>query len=204
VTSATADHQGQADRQDQPLRPLRADARRNVQRVLEAAEEIFATQGLAVPIDAIAARAGVGIGTVYRHFPTKEALFKAVVLAHMKALVERATQLGTAPDPGDALFTFVAELTELAVRKRDLIDELAQAGIDTEQVSSTLKGELNEALDVLLHRAQAAGAVREDISSADVTALLMGTCMACGRTGNGDSTSRLVAIICDGLRTKMV
>ena len=80
VTSATADHQAKPIARTSLARPLRADARRNVQRVLEAAEEIFATQGLAVPIDAIAARAGVGIGTVYRHFPTKEALFKAVVL----------------------------------------------------------------------------------------------------------------------------
>ena len=77
------------------LRPLRADARRNRAKVLEAAEEVFASEGLAVPIDEVARRAGVGVGTVYRHFPTKEALFEAIVVARLEALVERAEELGT-------------------------------------------------------------------------------------------------------------
>jgi AcrR family transcriptional regulator len=181
-------------------RALRADARRNVQRVLEAAEEIFSTQGLAVPIDTIAARAGVGIGTVYRHFPTKQALFEAVVVARLQSLVTRAKQLSTASDPGDALFTFVAELVELATSKKDLHDELARAGIDSERVHSTIKDELVAAFEVLLQRAQCSGAVRLDVSTSEITALLMGTCMAAERQGDKDSTCRLVAILCDGLR----
>jgi AcrR family transcriptional regulator len=187
--------------QERP-RPLRSDARRNIDRVLNAAEEVFATQGLAVPIDAIAARAGVGVGTVYRHFPTKEALFQAVVVAHLEALVERAKQLSTEPDAGQAMFTFVAELADLAAKKKDLTDELARAGIDSEQVHSTIKDELEKAFDVLLCRAQAAGAVRSDVSSADVSTLLMGACMAACNRGSPEDAGRLVTVICDGLRAK--
>lgn len=181
-------------------RSLRADARRNVQRVLEAAEEIFSTEGLAVPIDTIAARAGVGIGTVYRHFPTKQALFEAVVVARLQSLVTRAKQLSTASDPGEALFTFVAELVELASSKKDLNDELARAGIDSERLHSTIKDELVAAFEVLLQRAQSSGAVRPDVTTSEITALLMGTCMAADRQGDKGSTCRLVAILCDGLR----
>ena len=177
----------------------RADARRNIERVLRAAEEAFATEGLAVPIDEIATRAGVGVGTVYRHFPTKEALFHAVVMVRLEELVERARQLSEAADAGAALFTFVAELVDLAVQKRDLIDELAQEGLDDE-AHAAIKAELQQAFDVLLRRAQAAGAVRCDIGSADITALLMGTCMVADRRGGREATSRLVGVICDGLR----
>lgn len=197
MTPATAD-----PRPQQEPASRRADARRNIDRVLQAAEEVFATQGLAVPIDVVAARAGVGVGTVYRHFPTKEALFQAVVVAHLKGLVERAKELAAAPDAGQALFSFVTELAELAVKKKDLTDELARAGIDTEQVHSTIKEELGAAFDLLLHRAQAAGAVREDVRSSDVVALLMGACMAADRRGSAQSTRLLVAVICDGLRTR--
>jgi AcrR family transcriptional regulator len=179
---------------------MRSDARRNVQLVLQAAEEVFSTQGLSVPIDVIAARAGVGVGTVYRHFPTKEALFQAVVVARLEALVQRAKSLSTAADPGAAMFTFVAELARLAVEKKDLTDELARAGIDSDQVHLTIKDELEGAFDLLLRRAQAAGAVREDVSSSDVTSLLMGTCMAADRRGTAAATERLVGVICDGLR----
>ncbi len=182
-------------------RPLRADARRNIDRVLRAAEEVFATEGLAVPIDEIARRAGVGVGTVYRHFPTKQALFHAVVMVRLEALVRRAKELGRAADPGPALFTFVSELVDLAVQKRDLADDMAQEGFEDE-VHAAVKGELERAFDVLLHRAQKAGEVRDDICSADVTALLMGTCMVADRHAGREATARLVGVICDGMRVQ--
>jgi AcrR family transcriptional regulator len=178
----------------------RADARRNIEKVLRAADEVFAVEGLAVPIDVVAARAGVGIGTVYRHFPTKEALFHAVVVARLEKLVERARQLSTAPDAGEALFTFMAELAEVAVHKKDLTDELGRAGIGKEKIHCAVKDQLVQAFDVLLCRAQAAGDVREDVTSAEVTALLMGTCLAAGRDASTEPAKRLVGVICDGLR----
>src|SRR5438105_699085 len=85
-------------------RHLRADARRNRQRVLEAAEAVLATHGLAAPIDEIARAAGVGVGTVYRHFPTKEALLEAIVLSHLEPILAEVRSLLTAADPGGALF----------------------------------------------------------------------------------------------------
>lgn len=179
---------------------MRADARRNIESVLRAADELFASEGLAVPIDAIATRAGVGVGTVYRHFPTKEALFKAVVVAHLESLLARAKELSTAGDPGEAMFTFLVDVAQLASEKKDLTDELARAGIDSEQVHLTVKDELERAFDVLLRRAQASGAVRSDVTTFDVTSLLMGTCMAADSRGDKESTCRLVGILCDGLR----
>ncbi|MGA3218560.1 MAG: helix-turn-helix domain-containing protein [Acidimicrobiales bacterium] len=182
-------------------RPLRADARRNVDKVLRAAEEVFATEGLAVPIDEIARRAGVGVGTVYRHFPTKQTLFHAVVMVRLEALVERAKELSRAADPGAAMFTFVSELVDLAVQKRDLADEMAQEGLEDE-VHAAVKDELQGAFSVLLQRAQEAGTVRPDICPGDVTALLMGTCLAADRHAGREATSRLVGVICDGMRAQ--
>ena len=161
-----------------PATVRRADARRNVEKVLKAAEQVFSTEGWAVPIDVVATRAGVGVGTVYRHFPTKAALFEAVVVARLEALLDRARQLATASDPGQAVFTFVAEVAELAAHKKDFADEMARAGVDSEVFHHAIKEELEHAFDVLLERAKAAGKIREDIAAADVSALVMGTCVA--------------------------
>lgn len=185
---------------DQLLRPLRADARRNRAKVLVAAEEVFASEGLSVPIDEVARRAGVGVGTVYRHFPTKEALFEAIVIARLEALVERAEELCAADDPGTALFTFISELVDLAVKKKDLTDELARAGVNSEDLIAGVKERLEHGFDVLLERAQAVGSVRGDINRTDMTALVMGTCMAANQHGCAESTQRLVGVLCDGFR----
>ena len=184
------------------LRPLRADARRNRAKLLEAAKEVFATEGLAVPIDQIARRAGVGVGTVYRHFPTKQALFEAVVLDHIEALVERGEELCTTEDPGAALFTFISELVDLAVKKKDLSDELARAGVESEQLLSGVKERLERCFEVLLERAQDSGAVRNDINGTDLTALVMGTCVAASQPGCSESTQRMVGVLCDGFRAR--
>jgi AcrR family transcriptional regulator len=182
------------------LRPLRADARRNRAKVLEAAAEVFATQGLAVPIDEVARRAGVGVGTVYRHFPTKEALFEAIVVDRLEALVERAEELSQSQEPGEAMFTFISELVQLAVEKKDLTDELARAGVESEQLLASVKERLERAFDVLLQQSQAAGVVRQDVNRSDVTALVMGCCMAASQQGCRDATPRLIGVLCDGFR----
>jgi AcrR family transcriptional regulator len=184
------------------LRPLRADARRNRAKVLEAAEELFTSEGLGVPIDEVARRAGVGVGTVYRHFPAKQALFEAIVLAHIEALVQRGEELCTAQDPGAALFTFISELVDLAVKRKDLSDELARAGVRSEQLLSGVKERLERCFEVLLERAQDSGAVRLDINRSDVTALVMGTCVAASQPGCSEATQRLVGVLCDGFRAR--
>src|SRR5215218_10822981 len=94
---------------DRP-RPLRADAARNRARVLEVAYETFAAEGLAVPIDEIARRAGVGAGTVYRHFPTKEELFRAVIQDRISRIVDDGRDLLASGHAGEALFTFLRSM----------------------------------------------------------------------------------------------
>src|ERR1700744_1694300 len=106
-------------------RSLRADAERNRQKVLEVAQATFAAEGLAVPIDEIARRAGLGVGTLYRHFPTKEVLFQAVVLGKMASMSEEARAKAGAVDPGAAFFGFLARIVEGSAVKKDLMEALS-------------------------------------------------------------------------------
>jgi AcrR family transcriptional regulator len=172
--------------------PLRADARRNRQRILDAARDAFAESGRAVPLDEIAARAGVGPGTVYRHFPTKEALFQAVIAARADDLVADARQRGTDPDPGAAFFGFLARLAAEGAAKRDTVDAIAVPG----EVREAIHG----ALSRLLRRAQAAGAVRRDITAADLIAMLKGLLLAAHEEPDPRRSARLLAVVTDGLR----
>jgi AcrR family transcriptional regulator len=181
-------------------RLLRVDARRNRLRILEAAEEVFALQGLGVPIDEVAKRAGVGVGTVYRHFPTKEALFEAVVSARIDGLIRRGEELRASQDPEAAFFAFLAELVALGVDHKDLGDEMARHEQEHPEFKAELKRRLGEALTRLLVDAQDCGAVRRDVEADDLTSLLMGTCMAASHLGSG--TDRPLAVVCDGLRVR--
>src|SRR5258708_35087835 len=115
----------------QPTRPLRADAARNRARVLEVAYDTFAAEGLSVPIDEIARRAGVGAGTVYRHFPTKEALFQAVIEDRMQRLVDDGRALLESDGPGKALFTYLRSIVlQWGAGDRGLVAALAGFAID--------------------------------------------------------------------------
>ena len=147
-------------------RPLRADAQRNRDKVLRAAQEAFAASGYGVPLDEIAAMAGVGPGTVYRHFPSKEELFEAVAAARLHDLIADARRLADDPDPGRAFFDFLSRFRQEAAAKRDLPDAIAVPG--------SLQDDLRTALDVLLYRAKQAGAVRPDVTTPDLIALLKG------------------------------
>jgi AcrR family transcriptional regulator len=142
------------------------------------------------------------VGTVYRHFPTKQALFEAIVVARIEALIERGEELCTADDPGAGLFTFISELVDLAVKKKDLSDELARAGVQSEQLLGGVKERLERCFEVLLERAQHSGAVRHDVNRTDVIGLVMGACMAANQPGCSESTQRLVGVLCDGFRAR--
>jgi AcrR family transcriptional regulator len=176
--------------------PLRADARRNRDKVLRAAREAFAASGYGVPLDEIAARAGVGPGTVYRHFPAKEALFQAVVTARVEDLIDDARARAVAGDPGGAFFGFLARIGEEAAAKRDLPDAIAIAG--------SLQDRLHAAVDVLLRRAQEAGAVRADIRTPDLIVLLKGMLASIQDASAGATDparrDRVLAVLTDGLR----
>lgn len=179
-----------------PKRELRADAKRNRERVLAIAQQVFAAEGLAVPIDEIAKRAGVGIGTVYRHFPTKEALFAAIVHDRMERLIEYATSLGNAAKPGDALFAVLDRLIEDGGHKKDLVDALTGAGVDVKVQGKETRVRLQKALDHLIKRARGAKAVRAGIDAEDVLALLAATFRASASSGS----KKLFAVVLDGLR----
>jgi AcrR family transcriptional regulator len=173
-------------------RPLRADARRNREKVLRAAHAAFAESGFGVPLDDIAERAGVGPGTVYRHFPTKEALFEAVIAARIEDLVADAKVRAEAAEPGESFFGFLARLSAEAAAKRDLSDAIAVPG--------SLRDELHTALGVLLRRAQQAGQVRTGVGTQDLIMLLKGVLAAAHDSPDPQAPGRLFAVLTDGLR----
>ena len=182
-------------------RPLRADAQRNRDRVLEAARAAFGAEGSDVSLDEIARRAGVGAGTVYRHFATKEALFEAVVFDRIAELVEGARALVDDPDPGRAWFSFIERLAREGALKRDLVETLADDGVHLQLGEAPILRALTDVLAELLRGAQRAGAVRGDIGVDDVVALLTGAAYAiCHSRGDDERTRRLLAIMYDGLR----
>lgn len=174
---------------------LRADARRNRAKVLAAAEEAFAADGLAVPLDDIARLAGVGAGTVYRHFPSKEALFQAVVLARIDQFTEEARGLAAAENPGEVFFDYFVRVIKQASLNRAICDALTESsGIG---FKADAGDDFRVAFGVLLERAQAVGAVRADIDGDDLRALMVG-CLAVERYSPG--SRHLVRVVVDGLR----
>jgi AcrR family transcriptional regulator len=177
---------------------LRADARRNRARVLRAAQEAFAAEGLSVPLDEIARRAGVGAGTVYRHFPTKEALFETIVIGRVREMGGWITEWAAAPDPGAAFFTMMTSLVENGAVKRDLIDALTAAGVDVSAGLTRERAEILKSMDVLLTRAQAAGAVRGDVDIDDLATLLGTLFLASARRGG--VPNGVLTVVLDGLR----
>ncbi|MGI5330699.1 TetR/AcrR family transcriptional regulator [Actinomadura nitritigenes] len=178
-------------------KPLRADALRNRAKVLAAAEDVFAEQGTSASTDEVARRAGVGIGTVFRHFPTKESLLEAVLVALLERLAGEARELASAADPGEAFFGFFARVVSQAATKQAVTEALAEAGVDAREATGRTGPHVKDAIGTLLERAQRAGAVRADIGPAEVTALLAGISFAAGRAGGSDDVLRIAF---DGLR----
>jgi AcrR family transcriptional regulator len=180
---------------------MRADAQRNHDKILAAAEEIFALDGVAVPIDIVAERAGVGIGTLYRHFPTKESLYEAIVVARLSELLESADDFGRRLDPAIALDAFLREFARQAAEKQDLFEALDQAGVDLKSRIAGFVDELNQHVDALRQRAVAAGTLRDDVDTNDIINLVIGTCHAAGHNGAGSKdVQRLVGVVIAGLQ----
>jgi AcrR family transcriptional regulator len=180
-------------------RPLRADAARNRARVLEVAYETFASEGLSVPIDEIARRAGVGAGTVYRHFPTKEDLFRAVVEDRIQSIVGEGRALLDTEDAGDALFTFLRSMVlQWGATDRGLAEALAGFEIDIKTALPEAEDDFLGVIGALLRAAQKAGTVRRDIDVRDVKVILVG-CQAM-QAFKPEAAERLTEVVLDGLR----
>lgn len=179
-------------------RPLRADARRNRARVLEVAQQVFAEEGLAVPIDEIARRAGVGVGTVYRHFPTKDALFEAIIVERLSAVGEAARELAEGPDAGRGFFAFFERMVRDASLNRALFDAMAASGNVNQELTNQARTVMMTGLGALLAAAQAAGTVRPDLTAADVKTFIVG-CLVMARQGTA-APELIVGIVCDGMR----
>jgi AcrR family transcriptional regulator len=167
--------------------------------VLAVAAEVFATEGLSVPVHEIARRAGVGTGTVSRHFPAKEDLFAAILVSRMAELTAQADQLAATAGPGDAFFTFFALVVREGATHRGLAEALAGAGYDVEAAGGRAGYDVSGRLRDLLRAAQQAGAVRPDVSYLDVKALMAG-CLA-RETADAAGLDPLITVICQGLRT---
>ncbi|MEW9528678.1 TetR/AcrR family transcriptional regulator [Microbispora sp. NPDC049125] len=181
-------------------RPLRADARRNRARILETARAAFAAEGIGVSLDEIARRAGVGPGTVHRHFPTKEELFEAAIEEHLEQLTSKAHSALQADDAGSAFFTFLLQMISDANAKQDLADALAGAGINLADATLQAAADLREVFAELLARAQRADAVRADVDAADVHAIVLAALTAQRQRADLAKPGRLATLVLDCLR----
>jgi AcrR family transcriptional regulator len=182
-------------------RPPRADARRNRARILEAAESVFVSRGPSASTQEIARRAGVGDGTLFRHFSTKEALLEAVILVHIERLAAAAAACIAEEGAGAAFFAFFAHAVAQSATKNALIDLLDRRAFDLEAADPALGAGLRRKIGTLLDRAQAVGAVRADIGVPEVLALLAGSSRAVEQAGEDDDLrNRTLGIILDGLR----
>jgi AcrR family transcriptional regulator len=161
---------------------------------------VFAAEGVSAPVDVIAEKAGVGVGTLYRHFPTKEKLFEAILIARIIDITADARSRLNSKDPGAAFFGFLEHLVAESALKRDLIMALASSGVAFDVAVGEYKKDLETAVGELLHVAQETGAVRADVAPNVVLSLIGATCIASDHPQGAATPSEMLAIVCDGLR----
>ena len=182
-------------------RPLRADARRNRERVLTAAREVFAEHGREAQMDDVARRAAVGVGTVYRHFPTKEALIDALVAEAFERLLAVAKeQAQRDDDPWDALATTLWAGAEILAGDR-AVSAIMSEVYGPVNVDLDLQLQMTETMTILVERAREAGVLRPDVVLDDVPMIMCGIGMATAKPHNvPDAWRRHLTIVLDGLR----
>jgi AcrR family transcriptional regulator len=181
------------------VRKPRADAVRNRERVLEAAKAVFSAGGPDASLEAVARGAGVGIGTLYRHFPTREALFEAVYRREVQQLGELAEQLKSEAEPVDALRRWLRSNVELVATKKGMSAALALAVHGSSELYAYTFDRLTKAVGALLDRAVAAGEIRSDIGPEDLLRTLVGMCYMHDQPGWQATVLRLVDVFVDGL-----
>jgi AcrR family transcriptional regulator len=182
------------------LRRPRADAVRNRELLLESAKSVFSAGGPEASLEAVARRAGVGIGTLYRHFPRREALFEAVYRREVEQLADLAEQLKSGNVPAtEALRRWLRSNVEFVATKKGMSAALALAAHRSSELSAYSFDRLTKAVGALLDRAVAAGEIRGDISPEDVLRALVGMCYMHDQPGWQASVLRLVEVFVDGL-----
>jgi AcrR family transcriptional regulator len=183
-------------------RKPRADAIRNRERVLEAAKAVFSAGGPDASLEAVARAAGVGIGTLYRHFPTREALFEAVYRREVQQLADLAEQLKQEAKPIEALRHWMRSIVTFVATKKGMSAALALAAYKNSELYSYSFDRLTRAVGGLLDRAIATREIRDDISPEDLLRALVGMCYMHDQPGWQTSVLRLVDVFIDGLRNR--
>jgi AcrR family transcriptional regulator len=181
-------------------RARRVDAEANRSRILDVAEQVFGAGGESASTEEVARLAGVGIATVFRHFPTKAALLRAVLVRRFDRLREQAEALLDTADPGTAFFDFFRHLVADAATKIAIGEALLDAGGDSDGEAAEASNGLRRAVGALLRRAQQAGAVRDDVELPEVYALLVATSRTAAHAGLDEEVrARALTIVFDGL-----
>jgi AcrR family transcriptional regulator len=181
-------------------RPRRADARRNRELLLAAAAEVYDERGVEASLEEIARRAGVGIGTLYRHFPTRDAVTEAVYRREVGLLCDGIDELLAENDPDAALSQWMHRFAGYVARKRGMAMALKQVlGADSELFAESQQ-RIRAAVDTLIAAAIDAGTIRDDVASDDLLRAMGGICMATDSPDWSDRTTRLVDLLLDGLR----
>ncbi len=182
-----------------PARKPRADGVRNRERVLGAAKAVFAEGGPAASLEGVARQAGVGVGTLYRHFPTRQALFEAVYRREVEQLVELAGQLGTDLPPLEALRRWMRANVEFVATKKGMSAALAIAVHASSDLTTSSMDRLSRALAPLLRRAAEARVIRDDIGPEDILRTIVGLCYTHDKPGWQANVLRLVDVFVDGM-----
>jgi AcrR family transcriptional regulator len=183
-------------------RKPRADALRNRDRLLEAAKTVFSAGGPDASLEAVARNAGVGIGTLYRHFPTREALFEAVYRHEVEELADLAERLKKETRPINALRQWMRSIVKFVATKKGMSAALALAISKDSDLISYSSDRLTRAIGLLLEQAVAAGEIRGDVSAEDLLRAIVGMCYTHDQPGWQKNVLRLVDIFIDGLRNR--
>lgn len=190
-----------ADNAPSRPRPLRADAARNRDKVLAAATAVFADSGTEASLEEVARRAGVGIGTLYRHFPTRGALIEHVYRENVERLCTAVPELLGRLPADQAIEEWVLSFAEYAGRKRDTVAALRAAlGVDSESVFADTRIQLRAAVNQLFAAGRDAGVIRDDVQPIDVLHTVVGVCSAGNDVPDAEATRRMLRIVLDGLR----
>jgi AcrR family transcriptional regulator len=183
------------------VRPLRADAARNRDRLLAAAAEVFGESGSDASLEEIARRAEVGVGTLYRHFPTRAVLIEQVYRRSVDEICESGRRILAERPPLDALREWLQGFVEYVGRKRGMVAALKAAlGPESAPIFAEVHTRMEETARLLLGAAQSEGTVRTDVEPMDVMRAVSGVCLVAAESRDADRARRIIGLVVDGLR----